>query len=428
LEPYDFSGNAEAWILKVDQQLSWEKSHAHNRRDGGLGMAICKSMKLDEKVQFYKTGQSRSRAGGRTGNAFYLKYTVLVMSALFLLVDVSAANNLERTAKISNVQPRRDINGDIIDAHDGCLEFFNGTYFLYGTRYGRTDGFGKSNRYVCYSSPDLETWIPRGEILKDAPPRVYYRPYVKFNKSTRKYVLWCNADNHYTVSVSDTPAGPFIVQNSNVRVKNGDTQGDFGLFLDDDGTGYITYSFSPASVDWSAKTEPIKHHQICVEKLTPDYLGSTMESTEPIAGNVESPAMFKRNGVYYLLFDNTCCFGVDGSGARVYTASGPMGPFVYRGNINIKAASARNLSSPFTEPGTGRPDCIIKAQQTDVATLPTSNGLIYIWMGDRWGSRPDGIKGHDFQYWSHPLEFYPDGMIKQLNWDETFAVGIVGPG
>jgi len=356
-----------------------------------------------------------------------MKNQVMLLLALFILVELRAADNLEPTASISNVQPRRDIHGEIMDAHDGCLEYFQGTYYLYGTRYGQTDGFGKSNRYVCYSSPDLATWTPHGEILPDAPPRVYYRPYVKFNQRTRKYVLWCNADNHYLVAVSDTPAGPFTVRNSLVAVKHGDTQGDFGLFLDDDGTGYITYSFCPQNADWSARTEPIKHHQICVEKLTPDYLGSTMESTEPIAGNVESPAMFKHKNTCYLLFDNTCCFGADGSGARVYTAPGPLGPFTYRGNINIKAAAARDLPSPFTTPGTGRPDCIIQAQQTDVATLPAPQGPVFIWMGDRWGSRPDGIKGHDFQYWSRPLQFDSDGMIKQLTWDDKVAVTLAKP-
>jgi hypothetical protein len=356
-----------------------------------------------------------------------MKSIFIVIVALGVLGTTFAADNLGTAAKISNVQPRRDINGEIVDAHDGCLEFFDGTYYLYGTRYGKTDGFGRSNRYVCYSSPDLQTWTPHGDILKDATPGLYYRPYVKFNKSTGKYVLWCNADSHYTVAVSETPAGPFTIKNSQVRMKNGDTQGDFGLFEDDDGTGYITYSFSPASVDWSARTEPIKHHQICVETLTPDYLGSTLEATEPIAGNVESPAMFKRNHIYYLLFDNTCCFCSDGSGARVYTAAKPLGPFTYRGNINLQAAGARDLPSPFTAPGTGRADSIINAQQTDVATLPSSLGPVYIWMGDRWGSRPDGIKGHDFQYWSRRLQFDPDGMIKQLAWDATVALPLAGP-
>ena len=352
---------------------------------------------------------------------------MIVLLALGILVGAHAADHLKPAAEISNLQPRRDIKGEIIDAHDGCLEFFNGTYYLYGTRYGRTDGFGKSNRYVCYSSPDLLKWTPHGEILIDAPPRVYYRPYVKFNQRTGKYVLWGNADNHYLVAISDTPVGPFTVQNPNVPVKHGETQGDLGLFVDDDGTGYITYSFCEKNGNWLATTEPITHHQICVEKLAPDYLSSTMESTDPVAGNVESPALFKRNNVFYLLFDNTCCFGADGSGARVYTAPTPLGPFTYRGNINIKGAGAENLPSPFTPPATGRPNCIIKAQQTDIATLPTPRGPVYIWMGDRWGSRPDGIKGHDFQYWSRPLQFEADGMIKQLTWDATVTVSLASP-
>ena len=282
------------------------------------------------------------------------------------------------TATISNVEPRRDTKGEILDAHDGCLLFFKGLYYLYGTRYGNTNGFVKTNRYVCFSSPDLVTWTSHGEMLKDAPPRVYFRPYVKFNPKTRKYVMWYNADDKYGVAVADEPAGPFVVHNPNVRMKHSDRGiGDMGLFVDDDGTGYIVYTVG-VSGDFSAKTEPIPHHQICIEKFTPDYLGSTLEASAYVAGNCESPAMFKRNKIYYLLFDNTCCFGPDGSGARVYTSATPMGPFTYRGNINIKGPTARDIPSPWTNPGSGRPNCIIKAQQTHVATLPTENGLAYI--------------------------------------------------
>jgi hypothetical protein len=39
-------------------------------------------------------------------------------------------------------------------------------------------------------------------------------------------------------------------------------------------------------------------------------------------------------------------------------------------------------------------------------------------------SRTDPFKGHDFQYWSRPLQFAPDGMIKQLAWDETVKVSL----
>jgi len=116
--------------------------------------------------------------------------------------------------------------------------------------------------------------------------------------------------------------------------------------------------------------------------------------------NSATPAMFKRNGLYYVLFDTTTCFGPGGSGAQVYTATKPLGPYTFRGNINRDEK--------------GVP--IIAAQQTYVAQLPTSRGPVWIWMGDRWGSRPDGVKGHDFQYWSRPLVFNEDGTIQKLKW------------
>jgi hypothetical protein len=43
--------------------------------------------------------------------------------------------------------------------------------------------------------------------------------------------------------------------------------------------------------------------------------------------------------------------------------------------------------------------------------IPTPGGAALIWIADRWGSRPDGVKGHDFQFWSTPLRFDHDGNI-----------------
>ena len=350
-----------------------------------------------------------------------MKHTIPCLTVL-LLTASAFADAAPRTAVISNAKPRMDTAAQILDAHDGCLEYFDGRFYLYGTRYGNSNGFGTSNRYVCYSSPDLMNWTPHGEILKDAPLRVYFRPYVKFNKATRTYVLWYNADNQYGVATSDRPQGPFVIRNSNVKVRNDEGGvGDLGLFIDNDGTAYLTYTHR---LNWrfDVQTEPIPHHRICVERLTPDYLGSTMQCGDFVAGNCESPALFKRGKTYYLLFDNTCCFGADGSGSRVYTAEAPLGPYRYRGNITLQGLGARDVPISWTLPGSGRPNCIVKAQQTHVAVLPAGTGTVYLWMGDRWGSRPDGIKGHDFQYWSSPLQFDDDGMVKQLRWEDQWTL------
>ncbi len=88
--------------------------------------------------------------------------------------------------------------------------------------------------------------------------------------------------------------------------------------------------------------------------------------------------------------------------------AGPLGPFTEQRNIN--------------RGGNGSP--IVAAQQTFVAQLPTPEGTAFIWMADRWGSRPDGIKGHDMQFWSAPLRFAADGSIKPIENEVTWSLEV----
>ncbi|MGA2067231.1 MAG: hypothetical protein ABSG86_19825 [Thermoguttaceae bacterium] len=128
-------------------------------------------------------------------SAFEGTIFVACFAAAVIRVGIAAAKaetGQSNSARISNVAPRRDAGGKILDAHDGCLHKFGNRFYLYGTAYGTTDGFGKSNRYCCYSSADLVTWKPEGELLHKPPEGVYYRPYVVYNAKTRKYVLWYN--------------------------------------------------------------------------------------------------------------------------------------------------------------------------------------------------------------------------------------------
>ncbi|RPH97694.1 MAG: hypothetical protein EHM72_13345 [Calditrichaeota bacterium] len=294
-----------------------------------------------------------------------------------------------KTIIITNTVARSDTDGNFMDVHDGCLEFFDGIFYLYGTRYGKTDGFTKANRYVCYSSADLAQWRFHGEILTNPPEGIYYRPYVKFCAKTKKYVLWYNWypslwNGQYGVATSDSPAGPFVIHNNNVQVKHAQP-GDLGLLVDD-GVAYLIY------------TSIANKHGISIEKLSDDYLSSTMENSGIIADGCEACAMFKRNDSYYALFDGTCCFCPGGTGARVYTAKSPLGPYTLRGNINRETNGK----------------VIVPAQQTHIAEIPGPEGIQYVWMGDLWGSCKDGIKGHDLQYWSGPLQFDGSGLIETL--------------
>ncbi len=315
-----------------------------------------------------------------------------------------------RTVTVHNTEPRRDMAGEVIDAHDGCLLFLDGRYYLYGTAYGKSAGFGINNRFRVYSSPDLEHWTFEGEALASPPDGVYYRPYVAFNPGTRKYVLWYNWypklwDGQVGVAVSDTPTGPFAIVNPKVVLTEAANRpGDGSLFVDADGTGYFIYTVIG------------KGHEIRIERLSDDFLGSSGEASPPLGTGSEAPAMFRRAGRYYVLFDHTCCFCPQGSGARVFVAGTPFGPYRELPNINRGAG--------------GKP--VVAAQQTFVAAIPAANGPEFIWMGDRWESSPDGVKGHDLQFWSAPLRFTDDGAILPMDnvsdWKLSVQLGTAGRG
>ena len=228
---------------------------------------------------------------------------------------------------IDNETPRRTVDGKIIDAHDGRVIQFGERYYWYGTSYGNTSGFTTANHYVCYSSDDLTSWTYEGKLLPDQAEGVYYRPHVIYHAPSRKFVLWYNWypklwEGQFGVATSDTPTGPFRVENPDVQMKHSEIGlGDFGLFVDDDGTAYLAYN-------------TIQDHQVSIEKLSPDYLSSTMENGGFLAKHCEAGSMFKRNGMYYLLTDYTCCFCGEGSGARVYISEDPLRGYEQRGNIN----------------------------------------------------------------------------------------------
>ena len=349
-----------------------------------------------------------------------------------------SSSKTQVTVSINNVEPRRDVNGEIIDAHDGCLQFFDGQFYLYGTAYGKTDGF-TNNDFRVYSSPDIQHWTFEGTLLKKRPNAIYFRPYVICNPKTHEYVLWYNWYSnavqwigHEGVAISKTPVGPFTIVNPDVHLAH-PSPGDSSLFEDDDGTGYLIY------------TSINEGYTVRVERLAPDYLNSTGESSMALAAGAEAPILFRRNKLYYALCGPRCAFCPQGSDVDVFMAPSPMGPFVEVSNINrdpeadaptVYAPRTGSVSGPsgnFIIQVTNRSEShlnapFVRAQETWVAKFPvTKGGDIFIWMADRWQSTPDGIKGHDFQFWSAPLKFDPvAGTIMPIErvtrWDITWLM------
>lgn len=361
-------------------------------------------MREDRAQDLFHSKLLTFRAGKRPAarRHFLAAFIALAMSASCAASEHPNFQNI----RIENLQPRRDANGEILDAHDGCLKYFDRRYYLYGTAYGKSAGYSINNRFRVYSSRNLKDWKFDGELLESPPVGVYYRPYVVHNAVTHKYVLWYNWypalwEGKAGVATSDTPVGPFKIVNMGVNVAgHADRIGDGSLFVDSDGTGYFIY------------TTIGQNHSIRIQRLTPDFLGVTNDTSGVLALGCEAPALFRNRDRYYALFDSTCCFCSSGSGVRVLTSSNPFGPYSEKGNINRQAD--------------GRP--LVTAQQTFVAQVLTPAGPAFLWMADRWGSRPDGVKGHDLQFWRPPLRFTLDGMIEPIEntskWSTKIQVGM----
>ena len=113
----------------------------------------------------------------------------------------------EGSLTFSNVAARRDVNGVIMDAHDGSYRQFdvNGSklWYYYAMGYGLCTengksasqcGTGRNNTVNLWTSPNLVDWTFAAEVLPmiSRPDCVYYRSHAVYNKNTQKYVLVVN--------------------------------------------------------------------------------------------------------------------------------------------------------------------------------------------------------------------------------------------
>ena len=301
--------------------------------------------------------------------------------------------------------------GDAIDAHDGEIALFNDTYYLYGTSYDCGFEWGNKNAPFCgfkvYSSKDMLNWTDRG-FLFDAKTEVWqtrcngntygcFRPHVVFNAKTQLYVLWVNVYDNvsgYRVFTGKTPVGPFTeVAEPKLAVNAtapaaGLNNGDHDTFIDDDGTAYLAYT------DWRTKGT------IVIEKLSDDYLTGTGEVVRSVtAGQTEAPGMFKRNGIYYVVYSDPNCGYCSGTGTSYKTAKSPLGPW----------SEGKKIS-----------DNSCGGQPSFVSTIKLNSGNVYLFGSDLWNNAAKNEALANY-YWA-PLTFNADGSIIPMTCDQPFKV------
>lgn len=315
---------------------------------------------------------------------------------------------------------RFDVDGDQVDLHGGEIHRFGETYYWYGETYGC--GFQWQHKepnpfcgFRVYSSRNLTDWKDRGLLFDVSSWEPWqrrcnwwtvrcFRPHLEYNRATGKYVLWVNGYDdpvNYYVLESDSPTGPFVERGLPRMAFNNDApqgrvnNGDHNLFVDDDGTGYIVYT------EWA-----VSRGDLVIERLTPDYLSGTGKYVRLGVSHSESPALFKRNGRYYVTASVPPNAAYGASATGYFTAPSPMGPWSRPRIISANSCGGQ----PF-----------------EVSELPAADGgKWYLYQSDLW-LNSDGVEYGDdnqapaAQFWA-PLTFAADGSIEPITCQKSYQV------
>jgi len=340
-----------------------------------------------------------------------------------------------------------DNHGVHINAHGGGILFYGGTYYWFGEhKIAGPKGNSAMVGVHCYSSKDLYNWTDEGIALPvSQDPKsdivagsVIERPKVIYNAKTRKFVMWFHLElkgagydaARAGVAVSDRATGPYtyvrslrpnagswplnlpaVLRNSAVptlpipqgskpwlaanmmgSIVHRDLQGgqmarDMNLFADDDGTGYLI----------AASEENGTLH---ISQLSDDYRSFTDRWVRAFpGGHNEAPAVFKRNGKYYMITSG--CTGWNPNAARSAEADSMLGEWRALGNPS-RGTPAENATT-------------FESQSTYVLPVAGKPGA-FIFMADRW--RPDNPI--DGRYIWLPVQW--EGNKPVLRWMKEWSL------
>ena len=226
----------------------------------------------------------------------------LLSTLLFLSIHVLLCVVDGRKVTVSNLHPRLSKTGEIVNAHDGTYRLYNGTWWMHAAQYGEcadpphtgcemsgptrstSCGFHPNHNISIWRSPDLSSgsWEFVGQAVQCAEQPdcgILYRPHLVYNPNTKLYVLfwnYVNKEGQYAgdqAATASSPAGPFTVVTTK-PINTTYPTGDFDVFVDHDGVGYIIYGWD---------------HLLFIEQLNPDFLSSTGIGAS-IPGGIPGPS------------------------------------------------------------------------------------------------------------------------------------------
>ncbi|MFT3855900.1 MAG: glycoside hydrolase family 43 protein [Ilumatobacteraceae bacterium] len=323
-----------------------------------------------------------------------------------------------------------------INAHGGGFLFKDGVYYWFGEhKIAGEKGNSAQVGVHCYSSKDLYNWKDEGISLKVsddltndiAKGCILERPKVVYNARTKKYVMWFHLEllgKGYSaaragVATSDKPTGPytfirsyrpnagkmpFVNDVNPVQVNcaapanfvdsffcrdlpGGQMARDMTVFVDDDGKAYHVFSAE-------------ENYTLDLAELTDDYTGHTGKYIRVYIGHqTEAPALFKRNGKYYMI--GSGCTGWDPNAARWFVADSIWGAWKYMGNPCQGNGANKTFGgqSTYVLPVAGKKDA-------------------FIFVADKWNPK-NAIDG---RYFFLPIQFKQDQI--SIEWQNEWNLSV----
>ena len=316
----------------------------------------------------------------------------------------SAGGALGTTLPQVNGVQWADTSGKPIQAHGGGMIKVAEYYYWFGENRNANGSFYAVS---SYRSRDLRNWEFRSHALRstshaELDPANIERPKVVYNASTGKYVMWMHWENgvdygeaRAAVATASSVDGdyayqgsfrPFVASDVMDHGKPGYMSRDCGLFVDDDQKAYFI----------SASNE---NYDLNLYLLTPDYLKvDKLAAVLFKGGHREAPALFKRNGTYFLLTSGAT--GWDPNQASYATSS----------SLTSGWSALKNVGDANT----------FYSQSTYVLPVEGSAGTGYLYLGDRWAGAWGG-RVNDSTYLWQPITF-PSATSMSMSWNNTLSI------
>jgi beta-galactosidase len=325
-------------------------------------------------------------------------FTLLSMLCLSTLSTAQAQDASKRQTNFKPGEVWYDTKGDVINAHGGGLLFDKGTYYWFGEKRGKSASEGVN----VYSSKDLYNWKMEGLALAKstdttseiATHGLMERPKVIYNPRTKQYVMWFHLElpgqgykaARAGVAVSKNVTGPYTYVKS--FRPNGHMSRDMTLFVDDDGSAYEIYSAR-------------ENYDLRIVKLTDDYLSATPQDTLLFSNHREAPAVFKKDGKYFLITSG--CTGWAPNRASLHVANSLFGPW-------------QPLGDPMKGP---MADKTFDGQSTYIQPVQGKKDA-FIFIADRWN--PKNLK--DSRYLWLPISIEANQPVVQ--WTDVWNLDVWG--